>query len=172
MIVGAGTFSNQGTMTQTGGNNLFLEGGATLNNAKGAVYNWLDNTTLNESAGGTFINAGTFKKTKGTGIGTVACNTFNNTGTVTVKSGTLNISATVTQVSGSTLTTGKWAVTGTAKVVSTLHITSAGTLTTLGTGTSSKATVTLTGPNATFTNLSGLATINAGRQPYPGRRVL
>jgi hypothetical protein len=61
-------------------------------------------------------------------------------------------------VSNGILTAGNWAVSHSATSNSTLTIGSTGTLTTIG----SKAHVTLSGLNTTFTNLSGLSTILAG----------
>jgi uncharacterized repeat protein (TIGR03803 family) len=178
--VGSGGFTNTGTLTYSGSNNvvlsgsgslinkksiiqtstgtLTLENGAMLNNAKGATYNIESNGGINQSGGGTLVNAGTLEKTKGTGITTIAASTLNNTGTVKESSGTLDISATVSQVSGNTLTAGTWTVTGSASVPATLDLTSVGNLTTIGTA----AHVTLSGLKATFSNLSGLGTIDNG----------
>jgi hypothetical protein len=79
---------------------------------------------------------------------------------VLVSDGTLDVAATVSQVAGSSLTAGTWTVAGSSTVHSTLDITSAGTFTTIG----SKARVTLSGVNTSFTNLSGLTTIAKGGQ--------
>jgi uncharacterized repeat protein (TIGR03803 family) len=133
-VVGSGGFTNTGTFTaDTTGGNLMLTGAGTLTN------------------GGILEKAGA-------GTATVAATGLSNTGTVDVAKGTLDISAAVAQVSGTSLTGGAWAVSGSAKVHSTLDITSAASLTTLGTG----AQVTLNGLNTSFANLSGLATIDKG----------
>jgi hypothetical protein len=153
-----GTLANSGTINAKGGNDLILENTATLSNAQGATFNLTADTNISQAGGGTFSNAGTFEKTKGTGTSTISTSTFSNTDTVSVKTGTVDIAATVTQVSGSTLTAGTWTVTGSSKVHSTLDITSAGTFTTIG----SAARVTLSGLNTTFTNISGLSTIQKG----------
>jgi uncharacterized repeat protein (TIGR03803 family) len=157
VLTGAGSLVNDGRIIQTSGAKLFLEDGATLDNAAGATYDIESDGGLAESGGGTFTNAGTLEKTKGLGTSTIATSTLDNPGIVTVTRGTLDISATVTQVARGTLKAGHWRVTGSSKAAATLDITSAGGLTTLGAG----ATVTL-GPNATFSSLSGLATIDNG----------
>jgi uncharacterized repeat protein (TIGR03803 family) len=158
VLTGAGTLTNDAIFYEAGTNGLVLENSATLSNAGGATFDLTNDGGVSQSGGGTLSNAGTLEKTGGTGTSTIATTTLGNTGTVKVAKGTLDISATVTQVSGSTLTAGRWTVTGSATVHSTLDITSAGTLTTLG----SKAKVTLSGLNTAFTNLSGLTTINKG----------
>jgi hypothetical protein len=155
-----GTLANNGTINEKGGNDLFLENSATLSNA--ATFDFTGDASVYANAAlsgyGTFTNAGTCEKTKGTGTSTISTTTFGNTGTVSVKTGTVDIAATVTQVSGGTLTGGSWTVLGSATVSSTLDITSAGALTDIGAG----ASVTLNGLNTTFSNLSGLSTITAG----------
>jgi uncharacterized repeat protein (TIGR03803 family) len=158
VLTGAGSLTNDGTINEGGGSTLFLENAATLNNASGGTFDLTDNGGISQSGGGTLINAGTLEKTGGTGPSTIATTTLDNPGTVTVTSGTLEISAAVTQVSGGTLRGGHWRVNGTATVSATLDITSAGSFTTLGAG----ATVVLTGRQASFTNLIGLATIKQG----------
>jgi uncharacterized repeat protein (TIGR03803 family) len=156
VLTGAGSLTNDGTINESGGA-VLLENSATLNNASGATFDLTADGGVSQSGGGTFTNSGTLEKTGGTGTSTIAT-TLDNPGTVTVTSGTLDISAAVTQVLHSTLKAGHWRVTGTPTVSATLDITSAGSLTILGAG----ATVTLTGRQASFTNLIGLTTIKAG----------
>jgi uncharacterized repeat protein (TIGR03803 family) len=158
VLTGSGTFTNDGTVYEAGTNNITLENGATLDNAAGATFDLSDDGGINQSGGGTFTNSGTLEKTGGSGTSTIATITLDNPGTVTVTSGTLDISAAVTQVSGGTLRGGHWRATGSPTVSATLDITSAGSFTTLGAG----ATVALTGRQASFTNLIGLATIKQG----------
>jgi uncharacterized repeat protein (TIGR03803 family) len=158
ILTGAGILTNTGTITEAGTNSLVLENTAALSNAAGATFDVTNDGGVSQSGSGTFSNAGALEKTGGTGTSTIATTTFGNTGTVAVTSGTLDISASVTQVSGRTLTAGTWTVTGSPTVHATLDITSAGRLATLG----SAAHVTLDGLNTSFTNLSGLATINKG----------
>jgi uncharacterized repeat protein (TIGR03803 family) len=158
VLTGAGTLSNDGTITEAGTNSLVLENSATLSNAAGATFDLTANGGVSQSGGGSFANAGLLEKTGGTGTSTISTTTLNNTGTVDVASGSLDIAATVTQVSGKTLMGGVWTVTGGPGVHAKLDITSVGHLTTLGAG----STVTLNGPNAGFTNLLGLGTIDTG----------
>jgi uncharacterized repeat protein (TIGR03803 family) len=158
VLTGAGTLSNNGTINEAGTNSLVLENNATLDNAAGATFDLTDNGSVSASGSGTLSNAGVLEKTGGTGTSTIGTTTITNTGTVAVSSGTLDISATVAQVSGKTLTAGAWTVTGDATVHAQLDITSTGHLTTLG----SRARVTLDGPKANFSNLSGLTTIAKG----------
>jgi len=161
-----GSLNDAGQITQTAGT-LFIKGGGTLNNAPGGVFQLLSDNGISASFGsGTFNNLGTLKKTAGTGnsfIGTDTTTfnlTFSNTGTVQFSSGEIDIGfgSIVAQISGNTLTAGHWIVSSTSTKPATLDIAAAPTLNTIG----SKAAVTLSGPNATFTNLSGLATILKG----------
>ncbi|WYM00653.1 MAG: Calx-beta domain-containing protein [Gloeotrichia echinulata CP02] len=89
--LGSRTIENQGTTTWTGGD-IYLYNSAVWNNTDTGVfdiqsdryfYHWYGNQPkLN--------NAGTLKKTAGTGT-TYISTQFNNTGTVQVSSGTLNL---------------------------------------------------------------------------------
>jgi hypothetical protein len=154
-LAGPGSLTNTNTILQIGTGTLSLNN-ATLNNASEGTYIIQDNGSIAQSGGGTLLNAGVLEKARGTGTSTIAASTLNNTGTVLVTAGTLDISATVTQISSNTLTGGSWTVKGSSGL-STLDITS-GSFTTLGKG----AKVELNGPLSTFTNLSGLAAIDAG----------
>jgi uncharacterized repeat protein (TIGR03803 family) len=158
VLTGAGTLTNDSIMKEAGLNSLMLESSATLRNSAGATFNLMSDGSVSQSGGGTFSNAGTLRKIHGVGTSSIGTTTLDNTGTVEVRSGTLDISAAVAQVSGGTLTAGRLTVFGSATLPGTLDITSAGSLTTLGAG----VKVTLKGPRATFTNLSGLATIDRG----------
>jgi uncharacterized repeat protein (TIGR03803 family) len=158
VLTGAGTLTNDGTVTEAGANSLVLKNTATLGNAARATFGLTGDGSVSQSGGGTFTNAGLLEKTGGTGTSTISTTTLSNTGTVAVASGTLTVSAAVAQVSGTTLTAGTWNVAATSTVHSTLNITSAGGLATLG----SAAQVTLTGLNSAFSNLSGLSTIASG----------
>ncbi|MCM0590374.1 MAG: Calx-beta domain-containing protein [Gloeotrichia echinulata DEX184] len=90
-FLGSRTIENQGTTTWTGGD-IYLYDSAVWNNTDTGVfdiqsdryfYHWYGNQPkLN--------NAGTLKKTAGTGT-TYISTQFNNTGTVQVSSGTLNL---------------------------------------------------------------------------------
>jgi uncharacterized repeat protein (TIGR03803 family) len=160
VLTGAGTLTNNGTLKEAGTNSLVLENGATLSNAAGATFDLTDNGSVSQLGSGTLVNAGQVKKTMGNGTSYINCTTLNNTGTVAVSSGTLNIGATVSQLSGSTLTAGSWLVTSTAKVPATLVISPYQSIHVATIG--SKAQVTLSGPNATFTNLASLDSVLAG----------
>src|SRR6266536_3931762 len=89
------TLNNSGTaiLTQVGqsGTVFFLQSG-TFNNLTGSVFDLRADRGIN-SNGGTnlFSNAGTFRKSAGTGLSTVGI-PFNNTGTVEVQTGTLEFS--------------------------------------------------------------------------------
>jgi uncharacterized repeat protein (TIGR03803 family) len=158
VLSGAGTLTNNGTIVEAGTSSLVLENTATLSNAAGATFDITGDVGINQSGGSTFSNAGTLEKTGGTGTSIIATTTLSNTGVVEVATGTLDVSAVVTQVSGKALTGGAWTVTGSATVHAKLEITSTGGLATLAAG----ATVTLNGPNTSFTNLRGLSTIAMG----------
>jgi uncharacterized repeat protein (TIGR03803 family) len=158
VLTGAGTLINQQQFLETSTGNVVLTKGTTLENAQGAIYLIESNGGITESGGGALVNAGTLVKSKGTGTSTIASSTLSNTGAVDVTHGTLDITATVAQVSGKNLTAGTWVVVGSSKVHSKLDITSATGFTTIG----SKAGVTLSGLNTTFTNLTGLTTIAQG----------
>jgi uncharacterized repeat protein (TIGR03803 family) len=158
ILSGPNSMINKGTFVQTSTGTLELENGAILNNAKGATYNIESDGGVSVAGEVPLINAGTLEKTKGTGTSTITASTLNNTGTVQVTSGTLDITATVEQASGGTLSGGTWTVTDSPAVSSTLDLTSAGSLTTIG----ASASVALSGPNATFTNLSGISAIDNG----------
>jgi hypothetical protein len=159
-LKGANSLMNNKSIlqTSTGNGTLWLSNNATLNNTNKGTYNLQGDGAIAQSGGGTFLNAGTLVKSKGTGTSTFSPSTLSNTGTVVAASGTVDISATVTQVSGSTLTAGTWTVNGSPTVHATLEISSAGSFSTIG----SAAKVTLSGPNTSFTNLGGLTTIAKG----------
>jgi uncharacterized repeat protein (TIGR03803 family) len=158
VLTGAGTFTNNGTITEAGTHNLILKKTAALDNAAGATFDLTDNGSITQSGGSTLTNDGTLEKTGGTGTSTISTTTLDNRATVAVTSGTLDISATVAQVSGKTLKAGTWTVAGSATVKSKLDITSAASFTDLG----SAVQVTLSGPGATFSNLRGLRMIDPG----------
>jgi hypothetical protein len=159
------TLNNQGKVIWSGGGNVICDNGAVINNLTGASWDFQSDATIGGPAStfvGKFNNAGSMKKTKGTGTTIISTATFNNTGRLEVHTGTVDVNApTVSQVLGSTLTVGSWAAFGRANLAATLSIGSAGSIDTIGT----KASVTLSGPNSFFTNIngsSGLANIMAG----------
>jgi len=93
----ARTLNNAGTVTWTGGNlNAY---GTVINNQVGALFDAQSDAVLNRycftvpcPAATTFNNAGTFRKSVGTGTTTVgSLFAFNNSGTVDLQTGTLKI---------------------------------------------------------------------------------
>ncbi len=153
-----GTLDNFGTIIQTGSGNLGLHSdnkiATTLKIEAGGSYliesdSGIDNPVLGMTA--TAVNnAGTIKKTGGTGMSTLLVDgTLTNTGTIEADSGTLYLDATaLAQVSSGSLTGGTWnALDG-----ATLEFPSGTTIT------SNAANVSLGGSGAAITGLSGLAT--------------
>jgi hypothetical protein len=110
-ISGGGVLTNSGTVTVLGNAGVGLASdGATVNNLAGALWDFQgDNNALcgDSTAGPRVINnAGTFRKSSGSGISRVSSNgpgaEFNNTGTVEVTSGTLAFNGPFTQTAGLT----------------------------------------------------------------------
>jgi hypothetical protein len=144
-----GTASAAGTLNDTAtANKLTINAGATLGiNAKGTL-NLADDTI---SGGGLLADQGSLVKTAGTGGATIST-TMDSQGKVTVNNGTLLLSGTVDQVFNGVLTGGSWTASSTATTASMLDISSA-TFNTIGVS----ASVTLSGPNSSFSNLSALS---------------
>jgi len=155
----ARTFTNDGAATL--GGTLDLRNGATFNNLTGRTFDIQGDFGISNSAGtASFVNAGTFKKSSGTGTSTIAPS-FTNTGTVDAQAGTLAFSKGVSgttgtlQTSGGTLSLGAASTTGTLNVASgtlalgtnNLTVSSAYTNSNFGTGNSytRRANVTGTG---------------------------
>jgi hypothetical protein len=113
--------------------------------------------TLGVNGVGTVVNQGVVEASGSASNLVLDPGLTSNTGTVQAQMGTLFIDSPVTQVSGTTLTAGSWTVNSNSTTPAVLDIVSAGTLNTIG-----KAAVTLNGGNSTFTNISGLSTIQAG----------
>jgi hypothetical protein len=107
VLGGDGVLTNNGTITQMGNASvrfnmaLYNSSAAILNNQAGAVYDLQGDSGLEQGdhegyyanqGRGTFNNAGTFRKSGGTGTSSISgAIAFNNTGTVEVTSGTLAI---------------------------------------------------------------------------------
>ncbi len=108
------TIENSGTVVWTGSAQLLGGDGARILNLAGGLFDLQSDSTLGYSGSGsqaTFANAGTFRKSAGTGTSTVSGTPFTNTGTVSVQTGTLAFATPVTgtagtwtALSGSTLT--------------------------------------------------------------------
>jgi uncharacterized repeat protein (TIGR03803 family) len=92
VLAGAGTLTNDGTIYEAGTNTIMLENGATLRNAAGATLDLTDNGGVSQSISGTFTNAGTLEKTGGTGTSTVSSSLVNS-GQITVETGTLAVAS-------------------------------------------------------------------------------
>jgi hypothetical protein len=150
VLDGGGTLINNGKIIHLGFP-LVLDHGSTLSNMSKGVYNMEGSTAIQCTGSGSFINAGLLSETSSAGASIWTA--FSNTGRLQVSAGTLAISGTIAQDVGGTLNGGSWSVLGTTKSPATLEF-ALPNLTTIGT----KASVTLSGPNATFTNLAGLAT--------------
>jgi hypothetical protein len=155
------TVDNSGTMTWTGGQ-LLTTGGA-WNNQAGGVFDVQADVAW-AAAGGTATainNAGTFKKSAGTGTASFAGAVNNNAGgTFTVQTGTLSLAGggsltgTLTASAGSTLSlSGALTVGGGA-----LTLSGAGTYNLAGTVNNSGATLTLDGSAGGTFNLSSMVT--------------
>jgi hypothetical protein len=156
IFLDTGTLTNTGTITQSGSADLQIQNKATLSNV--GTYDITADSGMVQggSTPDTFSNSGILEKTGGSGTSTIAPN-LDNTGTMEVLSGTVDVSGTVTQVANNSLGGGTWEALSSATTVTSLDI-SSGSFTTIGSG----AIVTLSGGNATFTNLSNLATIASG----------
>jgi len=190
------TLTNSGTVTFGGTGAVRLYYGPTIDNQSGGVFDVQGDVVLDHFSGDnlTFTNAGTFRRSSGTGTATVE-GIFNNTGTLDVQTGTVKLTLgggtssgqTTTVASGATLefgggthtfSTGLTVANGTVKV-------SNGTM--RMNGTSSLAAVVVTGgtlgANAATTaqsvTLSGgyqagtsSLTVSSCREGIrPGRRV-
>jgi hypothetical protein len=115
-LVGTGgTLLNNGTFTQK--EHLFILGRSlTLYNAAGAL--WDLQTDRNGSGialripGSTFTNAGTFQKSKGTGVSFLSTIAFSNCGLLAVQTGTLALTGAFPNFVGTTLTGGAYIITG------------------------------------------------------------
>ena len=124
---------NNGTATWTGAGFIF-QGGSFNNNG---TFDAKTDQTISSSGSAGFNNAGTFKKSAGSGT-TIVSVPFNNVGTVEVQAGTLTFNGSLTNLSGGTLTGGSWIVHGNA------------TLNTPSSVTTNQAAVTLDGANSLF----------------------
>ena len=86
------TIDNAGTVNLTGTGQFDLRNGGVFNNLSGGVFDAQSDAFIDQDLGAaaTFNNAGTLKKSGGTGTTTFEP-VFNNTGSVQVQSGTLNL---------------------------------------------------------------------------------
>jgi RHS repeat-associated protein len=153
-----GTLDNHGTITQIGSGDLDLPNDGpsttTLTLEPGALYQIEADSGITTTGGSSAVdNAGTIRKTAGSGASTIAVDgTISNTGTIEVDSGTLDLEPTsFSQISGSDLTGGTWNAVGTA----TLELGGGAAITT------SAASITESGALASITGIGGL-TSNTG----------
>jgi RHS repeat-associated protein len=109
-----GTFTNYGTIIQTGSGNLLLHSDSvsptTLVNESGATYILESNSGISEAGLSAVDNAGVIQKTTGTGVSQLSIDgVLNNTGTIEADSGTLYLDAnSISQVSSGSLAAGTW----------------------------------------------------------------
>ncbi|NCO36038.1 MAG: hypothetical protein AUJ92_17565 [Armatimonadetes bacterium CG2_30_59_28] len=101
------TINNLGTTTWTGTGRILGEYGAVFNNQSGGVFDIQNDVEFqsNYSTQPTFNNAGTLKKSAGTGTSTFSVK-VNNTGTVVAQTGTLEFAGGYSQTLGDTLLNG------------------------------------------------------------------
>ncbi|MCP9496209.1 MAG: hypothetical protein MSG64_17310 [Pyrinomonadaceae bacterium MAG19_C2-C3] len=104
------TINNSGTtnLVATNTNGLFIgggvfgiSGGGTFNNLSGSLFDIQADVGISNAGGGTtlFTNAGTFRKSAGTGTSTISV-PFNNNGVVEALTGRLNFTGGFNQTSG------------------------------------------------------------------------
>jgi len=114
--------TNAGTATWSGTGNLLIQNQSVINNQAGATFDVQNDQNISNPLqyyANTFNNAGTFKKSAGTGTtsfttgGSGVPVVFNNTGTLQVQTGTVALTAPLPQLSGTTLTGGTYIITGT-----------------------------------------------------------
>lgn len=103
----ARTLTNQGTINYTGTGDLVVQNGV-VDNQAGALIDLQTDQFFNDNGlSNTFTNAGTLRKSGGTGTsdfeGPIV---FNNTGTVDVQTGTLSLSRTGTSTGAFTVSSG------------------------------------------------------------------
>jgi hypothetical protein len=108
------TFDNAGTVTWTGNSVISLDSASIWNNLPGSLFDAQGDGTMRMSPIGNpkpqFNNAGTFRKSAGTGTASLQQVTFTNTGSVEVLSGTLDLLGDFPNFSGNTLTGGSYFV--------------------------------------------------------------
>ena len=87
------TITNQGTASVTGTETVYFRNGAVFDNQAGATFDVQTDVTLSHQTGATtsFDNAGTVRKSGGTGTATFALVFNNQGGTIDVQSGTIRL---------------------------------------------------------------------------------
>jgi hypothetical protein len=110
---------NAGTVTWTGTSTIVLDSASVWNNQPGSLLDAQNNGIFRIDTFGHpqphFNNAGTFRKSAGTGTTPFQEITFTNTGSVEVLSGTVDLLGNFPNFSGTTLTGGSYFVHGTLR---------------------------------------------------------
>jgi hypothetical protein len=108
------TLNNAGDVVWTGAGYLNVSGYGVFNNLAGATFDVQTDGYIsgNGYSASAFNNAGTFRKTAGTGTTTINGPPLNNSGIVEVQTGTLNVSGAFSNFSGTTLTGGAYQISG------------------------------------------------------------
>jgi hypothetical protein len=91
-INGPGTFTNGGTILQTGSGDLVIDGAYLTQFNNGGIYTFEADSSITGdfNGGGIFSNPGTISKTLTSGTSTIAVS-FNNSGTINVQTGTVTL---------------------------------------------------------------------------------
>jgi len=94
--IDGGTLTNNGTVNWSGGNNISVFNSGVINNQASGLFSVKNDQIIYQvccSAGQSFNNIGTFRKSVATGTTTIQSNGFTNSGTVDIQSGTFNPSS-------------------------------------------------------------------------------
>jgi hypothetical protein len=111
------TLVNTASLTWTGAGGITASNGATLVNAAGAILDAQSDAGLTRTGTGdvpAFLNAGTFRKSAGSGVTTIGV-VILNTGTVAIETGTVDLTGAFGNFSGTTLTGGTFLIAGTLR---------------------------------------------------------
>jgi hypothetical protein len=88
-IFNSGVLTNTNTISQSNGSDMQMYQGGTISNQAGALWQMTGTNDIEDGfQGGPINNAGTWRKSGGSGTSTIAA-PFNNSGTLAVDSGTL-----------------------------------------------------------------------------------
>ena len=133
-----GTLTNAGSLTvAAGAGSIYGQAtaAAVVNQAGGTIDVQSDGTAFYQNNGGTLTNAGTLRKSGGTGTSTINF-ALNNSGTVQVDSGTLSLQGAFGNFSAATntLTGGSYYVVGTLQFPGANVVTNAAAITLVGPG--------------------------------------
>ncbi len=107
-VMSGGVITNGGTIIWSGGN-LPMSYGSAFENLAGGVFDVQTDATMYWTGNGTaaaFDNAGTFRKSAGSGTTTLSSVNFNNAGTLDLLSGSLVVSGGFNQTGACTITAG------------------------------------------------------------------